>query len=201
MISVLPSPSRHVMCAFACDLCDDDQGNNNMHIFKDSFNALTELWACSSCVESLGEDALDEHVRNTKPNQLNSKVLGIDLGVPVSVKRSSGVVEHDWMICRDAPVALSAKQRQISIKIINRAMTLQKRLLFRNLVVLNPRFELIELDFSNDAALREEHQLAWRAQLVESKFFTRKLMLLLLRLPLELVREMLDFFLPLKFYY
>jgi hypothetical protein len=193
-MSIFPIPWRHVMCEFACDVCDDEQAGNEMHVFKDPFTELTELWACIPCVESLGKETLCEHVRNTKSNQINSKVLGLDLDLAVAVKRSSGVVEHDWMICGDAPVVLCPKQRQISLKIVNKTSTLQKQLLLRTLVVLNPRFERIELDFSSDAALRDEHRRRWRSQVVDSKFYTRKLMILLLRLPLELVREMLAFF-------
>lgn len=191
---MIAQPFRHVMCALVCDVCDGKSACDELHIYKDPFKSLTELWACSSCVESLGEDAFAEHVRNTTPNKIDSKVLGLDLTLPVTVKRSSGAVESDWMICGDAPVVLFPEQRQISIKLVDKTFKLQRWTSVRNLVVFNPRFELLELNFITDSALRLENQLAWRTQLVDSKFFTRKLMLLLLKLPMELVREMLAFF-------
>jgi hypothetical protein len=180
------------MCAFVCDVCDEDVADNNMHVFKDPFKALTELWACASCVKSLGEQAINEHVRNTRPCQVHPQVLGIDL-VPVTVRRSCGVLEHDWGICKDRPVILFPKLRQISINLVDKTLKLQKSVPLRNLVLINPRFERIELDFSDDADLREEHQLAWRSQVVDSKFFTRRLVLLLLKMPRDLVREMLEY--------
>ena len=189
----LPQPWRHTLCAFVCDVCDEDVGDDSVHVFKDPFKALTELWACTSCVESLGEKTIKEHARNTKPNQIHPTVLGVDLDLPVTVKRSSGVLEHDWCICDDTPVVLFPKQRQISINLVDKTLKLQKWIPLRNIVVLNPRFERIELDFSDDDVLREEHKLTWRSQVVDSKFFTRRLVLLLLKMPRDLVREMLEY--------
>jgi hypothetical protein len=190
----LPQPWRHTMCEVACDLCENEC--KSIIVYRVPFRHLLEIWCCDKCNTRVGSEELHSYVFNCNWNEipLNESFLGIDQCKEITVRLSSGEIESGWQIKSHKsskncpPVIYDLKDRTIFVYAFLGSR--RKYIPLKSICSLNPHWNDVRLDLSHCTVLLDTYKKLWHFRFIRSKYFARTQLILMLKLPEELVREL-----------
>lgn len=178
------------MCYMLCDSCE--QCPDKIHAFQVPYRRLVELWICDACLKLHGEVRLNYHTRDF--NWKNIDLLcckGVDFKGPVDILRTNGIWESDWVVNIDRAMVFDEASQEIRISFSKNE--LEKYVPLRRLCSRNETWGKIYLDMSLERFLAPARKETWKRYVYHARFFAKRLLILMRKLPRDIVRVITTF--------